>query len=76
MRVIFILISLLLAVSVLTVPVLALDPEEELSQSLRPEEGLEPSVLEQIGPYDGAVEGFGARALRLLSDTLGRLPEL
>ena len=45
MRVIFILISLLLAVSVLSIPVRALDAETELSESVHPEEGLDFAVV-------------------------------
>ncbi len=33
-------------------------------------------IVSEIGGYDGAVEGFGARVLELLKNTLGRLGEL
>ena len=63
-----------LLVSLLLLPVSA--AEAELSEYVEPEAGLEDAVLEEIGPYDGAVEGFGERALGLLKDSLGRLPSL
>lgn len=48
----------------------------DLSSLADPEAGLGEEVLGEIGPYDGSVEGFGARLLGLLERTLARLPSL
>ena len=68
MRVLSMLAALFCAL-LLTLPVSA--ATAELSGGLDPEQGLSGEVLEQIGDYDGAVEGFGARLLSLLKRTLG-----
>ena len=38
-----------------------------------PEDGLSGSVIDSIGDFDGAVEGFGDRALDLVKSTLGQI---
>ena len=49
---------------------------DRLGENVEPEAGLSDGVLDAVGPYDGAVEGFGARLLKLVTNTLGRLPDL
>lgn len=66
----------LILLSAATPAVWAEDPEAELSGLIDPEAGISDSVKEAIGGYDGAVEGFGARALELLKSTLGQIGEL
>lgn len=83
MRLLAILLAGLAAFALLALPAAAADAEtarEELNAALEreldPEQGLPGAVLEEIGPYDGAVSGFGERVLALLAKSLGRLKEL
>ncbi|MBR7010032.1 MAG: hypothetical protein IKI02_03855 [Oscillospiraceae bacterium] len=83
MRLLAILLAGLAAFALLALPAAVADAEtarEELNavleRELDPEQGLSGAVLEQIGPYDGAVSGFGERVLALLAKSLGRLKEL
>lgn len=66
--------SLLLVI--LALPVRAADVEASLEAEIDPEEGLSDDVRDAIGAYDGAVEGFGARLLALVTETLGRIDGL
>ncbi len=77
LRLLLAFLTLPLLLSLCALPGLAAegDLKEELAREIRPEEGLRSEVLQQIGPYDGAVEGIGARALELLGRSLARLPE-
>ncbi len=54
----------------------AVDPAAELRAELDPEAGLSAELLDRIGSYDGAIEGFGDKLLRLVGSTLGRVKEL
>lgn len=48
----------------------------ELEDWVDPEAGLSDAVIDSIGGYDGAVDGFGARVLALLKNTLGQIEGL
>lgn len=76
MRIIASICAILLLFSILTVPVCAADVEAALEAEIDPEEGLTEDVRDAIGAYDGAVEGFGARVLALLTETFGQIQEL
>lgn len=65
-----------LLLGALSLPVFAAEPSDELARSVQPEQGLDQAVIDEIGPYAGAVDGFGARLLELLRRTLAKLPEL
>lgn len=67
---------LLLLVSTVTLSVFADDLDAELERIVEPEAGLSAEVREAIGAYDGAVEGFGARLLALLKNTLCKIDGL
>ena len=47
-----------------------------LEEGIDPEQGLSAELVDRIGPYDGAVSGFGERVLDLIGTTLGRIREL
>lgn len=70
------LLAALLLIAALSVPVYAEDALTALQGEADPEAGLSEAVIAQIGEYDGALEGFGLRLLRLLTATLGQLQEL
>ena len=70
------LLALLLLLAALTLPAFAASAQEALEAQIDPEAGLSPEVQEEIGSYDGSVKGFLPRLLKLLSSTLGRIPEL
>ena len=76
MRLITVLLALFLLLSCVTLWAGAEDALSALSEETDPEAGLSQEILRQIGPYDGAVEGFGQRFLKLLLNTLGNLKEL
>ena len=69
-------LAILCLLSCVILPVHAEELGDELSGIVDPEGGLSRDVLTEIGGYDGAVEGFGARVLELLKNTLGRIGEL
>ena len=69
-------LAILCLLSCVILPVHAEELGNELSGIVDPEGGLSRDVLTEIGGYDGAVEGFGARVLELLKNTLGRIGEL
>ena len=74
-----ILASLCVAVLLLGLVSLRVDASElqaALEEEIDPEQGLSTELVDQIGGYDGAVSGFGARCLSLLGATLGRIREL
>ena len=69
-----ILASLCVAVLLLGLVSLRVDASElqaALEEEIDPEQGLSTELVDQIGGYDGAVSGFGARCLSLLGATLG-----
>lgn len=66
----------ILLLTLLPVTAFAVDAQTELEHAVDPEQGLSDELIRQIGPWDGAVEGFGQRALSLLLQTLGSLKEL
>lgn len=71
--------SLCVAVLLLGLVSLRVDASElqaALEEEIDPEQGLSSELVDQIGAYDGAVSGFGARCLSLLGATLGRIREL
>ena len=61
--------TLLLCMMLLCATVYAVDAE--LSAGIDPEQGLPSEIHTLVGDYDGAVDGFGARLLRLLQSSLG-----
>ncbi len=54
----------------------AADLQAELEREIDPEQGLSSALVDEIGPYDGSVSGFGARLISLIGATLGKLQEL
>ena len=54
----------------------AAEPQASLEEGIDPDQGLSREIVDEIGPYDGAVSGFGDRVLRLVVSTLGRIREL
>ncbi len=52
------------------------DPRAVLEAEIDPEAGLSGEVLQEIGTYDGAVDGFGDKLLRLLVSTIGQIKDL
>ncbi|MBQ1372100.1 MAG: hypothetical protein IIY70_04130, partial [Oscillospiraceae bacterium] len=68
--------ALLLLLNVLRSCVWAEDPAAEIREDIHPEVGLSSELVDRIGSYDGAIEGFGDKLLHLLGDTLGRVKEL
>lgn len=76
MRRLFALLSLALILPLLVISVRAEDPLSELEKAADPEQGLSSEILQEVGPYDGSVEGIGVRILQLLSRTLGQIREL
>lgn len=74
MRALSLLAALLIAAMLLTVRVSA-EPAA-LPEGPDPEQGLSEELVRRIGDYDGAVDGFGARFLKLLQDALGDLDAL
>ena len=67
--------ALFLLLAAMTLPAFAADAEAILGAEIDPEAGLSGEVTDKIGPYDGAVEGFGAKVLDLFLQTLGSLPD-
>ena len=67
---------MILLLVVLAIPISAADVEASLEAEVDPEAGLSDAVRDSIGAYDGAVEGFGAKLLSLLTDTLCRIDAL
>ena len=65
-----------IVLTVVSVPVSAEDARAMLEKEIDPEAGLSGEVLQGIGAYDGAVDGFGDKLLRLLGATLGQVKEL
>lgn len=76
MRLLAGLLTLFLLLGALTLPALAVSPQEALEAEIDPEAGLSSEVRQEIGAYDGSVKGFLPRILKLLTSTLGRIPEL
>ena len=76
MRILTRLFAAAVLLAFLTLRVEASDLEEALKEGIDPEQGLSSQVIDQIGPYDGAVSGVGERLLALLGSTLGRIREL
>lgn len=76
MRALSALAGAILLLALLILPVCAEDVNAALLEGLDPEQGLSGDIIGEIGPYDGAVEGFGTRVLRLLADTLGNIKAL
>ena len=68
--------ALVILAAGLSIPVYAEDVQTQLSAEVDPEAGLSDEILDLVGEYDGAVEGFGARLLEVLKGTLGRLDGL
>ena len=68
--------AVLVLLCVLPVRANAEELQTALGAEIDPEQGLSDEVLEKIGDYDGAVSGFGERALRLLGASLGKIREL
>ena len=52
------------------------DLSAQLEAELDPAAGLPAQIVDQIGAYDGAVDGFGDKLLHLLGQTLGQIKEL
>lgn len=54
----------------------ASDLRSALEEGIDPEQGLSAELVDEIGPYEGTVSGFGARLLSMLGKTLGQIDEL
>ena len=76
MRYLVTVFAVLVLLCVLPVRANAEELQTALGAEIDPEQGLSDEVLEKIGDYDGAVSGFGERALRLLGASLGKIREL
>ena len=76
MRALRALAGAILLLALFVVPVHAEDANTILIEEIHPEQGLSEEVMDQIGSYDGVVDGFGTRVLGLLSHTLGNIREL
>lgn len=76
MRRVITLCVMLVLCCVLAVQADAAELKASLEEGIDPEQGLPAALVDEIGAYDGAVSGFGARLLSLLGATLGRLREL
>lgn len=76
MRFLASLCALLVLLGPLTLWAGASELPEALGEGIDPEQGLSTELVGEIGPYDGAVSGFGARLLALLGATLGKIREL
>jgi len=76
MRILAVLCVLLVLLGVLAIQVHASDLQSELEEGIDPEQGLNSEIIQKIGHYDGAITGFGARVLSLLSKTLGNINAL
>lgn len=76
MRCVRVLVLLWIVLTAVSVPVSAEDARAMLEKEIDPEAGLSGEVLQEIGTYDGAVDGFGDKLLRLLGVTLGQIKEL
>lgn len=72
-RIVFVLLAML---CLLPLQAEAAELPASLGEGIDPEQGLSTEIVEEIGPYDGAVSGFGERLLSLLAATLGRIREL
>lgn len=59
----------------LALPVRAEDAAALLEEQIDPEQGLSQEILDEIGPWDGAVEGFGTKLLGLLRSAAEALPD-
>lgn len=75
MRALRALCGALLLLALLALPAGAADPQAALEGLIDPEQGLSQELVEQIGPWDGAVEGFGAKLLGLLRRAAAALPD-
>lgn len=76
MRGLRLLAALGLCILLLQTQAFAIETSQELDAELDPEAGLSQELVEDLGPYNGSVEGLASGLMRLLRGSLGRVRKL